>query len=155
NAQFALLTGISQAIPLTGIFLPVNALSDIVVLTKNQAMMTLRLAAAYGLSVDYKSRMKELAPILGNAFGWRAVARELAGVIPGVGFLVRATIAYAGTVTVGKAAQLYYETGETVTNAQVRRIYQEAYEASREKVRAIAESVRGGRGGGGGRRRLL
>src|SRR5579884_2125683 len=155
NAQFALVTGIAEAIPITAVLLPVNSLSDIVILTKNQIMMVLRLAAAYGLSVDYKSRLKELAPILANAFGWRAVARELVGAIPFVGFIPRAMIAYAGTITVGKAAQLYYETGETVTTSQLRRFYQEAYEASREKVRALAESLRSGRGGGGGGRKRL
>jgi uncharacterized protein (DUF697 family) len=156
NAQFALVTGVAEALPITAILLPVNSLSDIVILTKNQVMLTLRLAAAYGLSVDYKSRMKELAPILANAFGWRAIARELVGAVPFIGFLPRAMIAYAGTVTVGKAAQFYYETGETVTTSQVKRLYQEAYEASREKVRALAETLRGGRGGGGGggRKRL-
>jgi uncharacterized protein (DUF697 family) len=155
NAQFALITGITEAVPIAGILLPVNALSDIVILTKNQTMMVLRLAAAYGLSVEYKSRLKELAPILGNAFGWRAIARELVGAVPGVGFLIRATISYAGTLTVGKAAQLYYETGETITAAQMRRAYHDAYEASREKVRALADALRSGRGGGGGSRRRL
>lgn len=155
NAQFALITGVTQALPITAILLPVNSLSDIVILTKNQVMMSLRLAAVYGLTVDYKSRMKELAPILANAFGWRAVARELVGAVPGIGFIARAMIAYAGTVTVGKAAQLYYETGETVTASQARRLYRDAYEASREKVRALADSLRSGRGGGGGNRRFL
>jgi uncharacterized protein (DUF697 family) len=155
NAQFALVTGVAEALPITAILLPVNSLSDIVILTKNQVMMILRLAAAYGLPVDYKSRTKEVAPILANAFGWRAVARELVGVVPFIGFLPRAMIAYAGTVTVGKAAQLYYETGETVTSSQARRLYREAYEASRERVRALAESLRSGKGGGGGHRRRL
>lgn len=147
NAQFALITGLSEAIPITAILLPVNSLSDIVILTKNQAMMTLRLAAAYGLPVDYKSRMKEVAPILGNAFGWRAIARELVGAVPLVGFLVRAMIAYAGTYTVGKGVQTYYETGETLTAAQARRLYREAYESSRDKVRQLADTLRRGKGG--------
>jgi uncharacterized protein (DUF697 family) len=142
NAQFALITGVAEAIPIANVFLPVSAVSDIIVLTKNQTMMVLRLAAAHGLPVEYKSRTKEVAPILANAFGWRAVARELVGAIPMVGFLARAMIAYAGTVTVGKAAQLYYETGESVTKAQAKRIYREAYEASREKVRALAANLR-------------
>ena len=141
NAQFALLTGATAAFPLLGALLPVNALSDIVILTKNQAMMTLRLAAAYGLSLEYKSRLKEIGPILGNAFGWRAVAREIVGVLP-FGFVAKAMIAYAGTASIGKAAQFYYETGETVTSAQAKRLYVEAYEASRERVRALADGLK-------------
>jgi uncharacterized protein (DUF697 family) len=142
NAQFTLLTGIASAFPLTAILLPVNSLSDIVILTKNQIMMTLRLAAAYGLEVDYKSRMKEVAPILANAFGWRAIARELVGAVPIVGVLAKPAISYAGTVTVGKAAQVYYQTGENISAAQLRRIYKEAYAVSREKLRALSANVR-------------
>lgn len=150
NAQFALLTGVVSAFPITDILLPGSAFSDIVVLTKNQAMMVLRLAAAYGLEIDYKSRWKEIAPILANAVGWRAIAREIVGAIPfGIGFLPKAGIAYAGTVTVGKAAQLYYETGEQLTAAQARRLYKEVYASSREKIRALAENFKNGRGGGG------
>lgn len=155
NAQFALVTGISAAIPITAILLPVNSLSDMLILTKNQAMMSLKLAAAYGLPVDYKSRMKELGPLIANAFGWRTVARQLVGLIPIVGFLSRAMIAYAGTVTAGKAAQVYYETGEKLTVPQMRRIYQEAFAASKETVRHLADAMRGGKGGGGGGRNTI
>jgi uncharacterized protein (DUF697 family) len=150
NAQFSLLTGVTAQFPLLAIALPVNSLSDVVILTKNQAMMVLRIAAAHGLSLDYRSRLKELVPLVGNALGWRTVARQFAGLIPVFGILARGMIAYAGTVTIGRAAQLYYETGEHVTAAQVRRIYAEAYEASRERVKAIAASLRSGKGGDGG-----
>ena len=150
NAQFALITGVTAAFPLLGALLPVNALSDILVLTKNQAMMTLRLAAAYGLSLDYKSRLKEVGPVLANAFGWRAVARELVGALPFGGFLAKGILSYAGTVAVGKAAQAYYETGERVTGAQARRYYLEAYEAGRERVRTLAGALRSGKNGGSG-----
>ncbi len=159
NAQFSLITGVAAAFPiLSWIGLPAFGLSDILVLTKNQIMMTLQLAAAYGLSLDYKDRMKEIAPILLNAFGWRAVARELVGAIPGIGFVFRAMVSYAGTATIGKAVQTYYETGEKLSAAQVKRLYKETYEASREKIRALAASLRRNKtaenGGGGNRKRL-
>ena len=142
NAEFSLLTGITAAFPITGILLPVNALSDIVVLTKNQAMLALRLAAIYDLPVDYVKRSKELAPILGNAFGWRAIAREIIGMIPVGGMVVKAMIAYAGTATIGHAAQVYYETGENLSREQLKRIYKSAYLASRAKVQQISARVR-------------
>ncbi len=151
NAQFSLITGVTAAFPLLGALLPISALSDILALTKNQAMMTLRLAAAYGLSLDYKSRMKEVAPVLLNAFGWRAVARELIGALPFGGFIAKGVISYAGTVAIGKATQAYYETGEKVTGEQARRYYLEAYAAGKERVKALAANLRKGGGGGGSR----
>ena len=148
NAEFSLITGVVAAFPLFGLILPANALSDILILTKNQIMMTLRLAAVYGLEVDYRSRMREVGPILVNAFGWRAVARELVGAVPPAGFVFRAMISYAGTVAVGKAAQVYYECGETVTRSQAQRFYREAYAGSKDRIRALAARMRIGRGGG-------
>jgi len=150
NAEFSLLTGVVSAFPLFELILPANALSDILILTKNQVMMSLRLAAIYGLEVNYKSRMKELTPILVNAFGWRAIARELVGAVPAIGFIFRAMISYAGTVAVGKAAQVYYEYGETVTRTQAQRFYREAYQGSKERIRALSNRIRSGRKGGGG-----
>jgi uncharacterized protein (DUF697 family) len=142
NAEFSLITGVVSAFPIFEVILPANALSDIVVLTKNQVMMVLRLAAANGLEINYKSRMKELVPILLNAFGWRSVAREIVGAVPAVGFIFRAMISYAGTVAVGRAVQVYYQTGETVTRSQAQRLYREAYASSKDRVRGLAEKVR-------------
>jgi uncharacterized protein (DUF697 family) len=141
NAQFALVTGITAAFPLLSLLLPVNGLSDMLMLTKNQVMMTLRLAAAYGLEINFKTRLKELAPIMINAFGWRAVARELVGAVPVVGFVAKAGIAYAGTVTVGKSAMIYYETGEKISKDQLMRWYNDALAASKEKIKALTEAV--------------
>ena len=152
NAQFALLTGITAAVPLLDLLLPATSLSDFIMLTKNQAMMTLRLAAAYGLPVDYRSRARDLAPVLANGFGWRAIAREIVGAIPfGVGIAAKASIAYAGTASLGKAVQYFYETGETVTAAQAKRLYRDAYETAREKVKALSAALKKNKGSPSGK----
>ncbi len=146
NAQFALLTGVAEQVPFLGqIGLPVAAFSDMIMLTKNQVMMTLKLAAIYGLDTDLKARGKDLLPIQGNAFGWRAVARELVGIVPVVGFLPRAMIAYAGTQAVGRAMQFFYLTGEHVTTKHLRQLYLEAYTGSRGVVKQIAATVKKGK----------
>ncbi len=139
NAQFALLTGLAEQVPILGqIGLPTAAISDMIMLTKNQVMMTMHLATIYGLDLDLNARSKDLLPIQGNAFGWRAVARELVGTIPILGFLPRAAIAYAGTQTCGKAMQFYYETGEHVTPKHLNKLYREALSTARVKVRMLA-----------------
>ncbi|CCW36076.1 hypothetical protein CTKA_01826 [Chthonomonas calidirosea] len=138
NAEFAMLSGLVEQVPLLGaIGIPGAAFSDIVVLTKNQVMMTMRLAAIYGLEVDFQSRLAELAPLLGNAFGWRAIARELVGLVPVFGFVSRAAIAYAGTITAGRAMQFYYETGRRMSAAQIRQLYREAFTAAKQKLRGL------------------
>lgn len=87
--------------------------ADMPVMTANQAKMVLEIAAAYGqpLTAD---RIKELAAIVGGGFAWRAVARQIIGVVPALGWAVKAGIGYGGTVAMGTAAIEYFEHGGTV-----------------------------------------
>jgi hypothetical protein len=83
NAGIAMLSAVPSVFPLLGLLAPPAAVADMVVLTKNQLLMVLRVAAAYGKAPDWRRRLPELASVLGAAFGWRAVARELVGFVPG------------------------------------------------------------------------
>ena len=87
--------------------------ADMPVMTANQAKMVLEIAATYGqpLTAD---RIKELAAIVGGGFAWRAVARQIIGVVPALGWAVKAGIGYGGTVAMGTAAIEYFERGGTV-----------------------------------------
>jgi uncharacterized protein (DUF697 family) len=116
--------------------------ADTFLLTKNQAMLLLRLATLYGLSLD-KRRLAELAPIVGAAFGWRTLAREAVGFLPaGFGVVPKAVIAYAGTVAVGRAAAWYYETGRKMPENQLRQIYSESSARARGLVREIGQRLK-------------
>src|SRR5579872_615017 len=79
NAEFAMLNALPGVIPIIAPLLPAAAIGDIFMLTKNQAMMLYRLAAIHELPLDLRARSRDLAPLLGNAFGWRAIAREVIG----------------------------------------------------------------------------
>jgi len=77
--------------------------SDTAFLTANQVRMAFLIAAACGKEVGYSQRAAEILSIAAGAFGWRALARELAGKIPfGAGIIPKGAIAYAGTFVVGK-----------------------------------------------------
>jgi uncharacterized protein (DUF697 family) len=143
NAEFAMLNALPGVIPLLGPLLSLGAIGDIFMLTKNQAMMLFRLAAIHELPLDARARSRDLLPLLGNAFGWRALAREVVGVVPGgVGLAARGAIAYAGTVALGRALLRFYETGQQPTRAQINRFYKEAYAGARETVKALLKRRR-------------
>jgi uncharacterized protein (DUF697 family) len=81
---------------------------DMPVLTINQIRLVLRIAIAYGQTVD-ASRALELLGVVGAGFGFRAVAREAVGAVPVFGWALKAAIAYIGTKAVGEAARRYFE----------------------------------------------
>ena len=81
--------------------------ADFPVLTLNQIRLVLQLAAAHGVEVD-QDRWPEVLATIGAGLGFRTVARQLLGVVPVAGWLVKGTVAYAGTRAVGEAAHRYF-----------------------------------------------
>ena len=81
--------------------------ADFAVLTLNQIRLVLRLAAAHGVEVD-QSRLPEVLATLGAGVGLRALARQVLGVVPVAGGVVKGGIAYAGTRALGEAADRYF-----------------------------------------------
>jgi uncharacterized protein (DUF697 family) len=112
NAQFALMSSLPSLIPVLGMFL--GGVADILVLTKNQAMLVFKLAALHGRDVnDRMGVLREIAPVIGGAFVWRTAARTAIGLAPApISALPKAAVAYLGTYSVGQAARYYYERGD-------------------------------------------
>lgn len=84
--------------------------ADLPVMTLNQAKMVLQIAAAYGQPITVE-RVKELAAVVGGGFACRAAARQLVGVVPALGWAIKAAVGYAGTMAMGRAAMEYFEHG--------------------------------------------
>ena len=145
NAQYALLTAVPQALPaLAPLFPPVLA-ADIWVLTKNQIMMIIRLAAAHGRTPEPRARIQEILPVVGSAFGWKTLARELLGFVPGgVGIALKASIAYSGTYMAGRGAVFYYQVGRRPTRIELRGFRREGRVKARTAVRDALEALRRG-----------
>ena len=84
--------------------------ADLPIMTLNQAKMVLQIAAAYGQPLTLE-RAKELAAVVGGGFACRSAARQLVGVVPALGWVIKAGIGYAGTSAMGYAAIEYFERG--------------------------------------------
>lgn len=144
NARVAALSALPGVIPLTEWLVPATAAGDVYILTRNQITLLLQIAACYGLAPDVKTRLRELLPVVGGAFGWRAVARELIGLVPGgVGVAVKASVAYAGTLAVGRAANYYYASGgHQLSAADMRRLYRQSMADSLDRVRSLIPFIK-------------
>lgn len=139
NASYSLATGIPEMLPILNI--PFAA-ADIIVLTKNQALLVYRLALAHGAPPDFQARVAEVLPVIGGAFLWRQLARGLVGLIPVWGLVPKIAIAYAGTYTVGIVAWRWYASGELVSTEQIRRISKEALAIGQKRAAEIVERAK-------------
>ncbi len=126
NAKFALISNVPSIVPLLGGL--ISASADLIVLTKNQIMMSYKLAAANGRDLhDQTGILRELAPVVGAGFVWRTVAREATSFLPFMaGTIPKVAIAFAGTYSVGLAADYYYRFGKKPTKDQMQAFSEQA-----------------------------
>jgi uncharacterized protein (DUF697 family) len=139
NALFAVATALPDVVP-SLIELPWafgEFASDTFFLTANQLRMAFLIAAASGHEVGFAHQKAAIATIIGSAFGWRALARELVGKIPlGGGLIPKGAIAYAGTFAVGKALERAYA-HQPLTGHEHRAVYDQAYKHGLEVVKSM------------------
>lgn len=126
NGQLALLTNLSSIFPIIGPF--VGATADMLLLTKNQLLLVYKLAAINAKSLgSRKMILSEIFPVLGSAFVWRTVAREISGMAPfGLGIVPKVSIAFTGTYVVGMTANYYYMTGKKPPVQLAKQFYRDA-----------------------------
>ncbi len=133
NASFAAGAGVAEMAPVLGIPLSV---ADMVVLTKNQVLLSYKLALALGRDGTARELVGPVVGVVGAGFIWRQVARTLVGFIPGIGLAPKIAIAYAGTYVTGHAVYNWYAHGTELSSARMKALYAEAL--AEGKARAAA-----------------
>jgi hypothetical protein len=129
NALFALATALPDLVPslLSMPWVIGEFASDTGFLTVNQVRMAFLIAAASDRPVGYREQRGQIGSIVAAAFGWRALARELAGKIPfGAGLIPKAAIAFAGTYVVGLSLDRFNRVGYGFSRAERQLAYERA-----------------------------
>ena len=130
NTLFSVATALPDVIP-SVIELPwavAEFASDTAFLTMNQVRMAFQIAGASDHEVGYMHQKSEIAMVIGSAFGWRALARQVVGKIPfGGGLIGKAAVAYAGTKVLGLSLDRFYSIGFTYTREERDRLYADAF----------------------------
>lgn len=148
NASYALTTGFAEVVPL--LTAPLN-LGDMIVLTKNQLVMSYRLVLAAGRDGEPRAMIGEILGVLGGGLLFRQLARQLIGLIPVVGLVPKVAIAYGGTWAIGRAIVLWATEGREVSQDLVRSLSNEGLQRGRAVAARLVEQARE-RTGGVGRR---
>ncbi len=145
NTMFSLATALPDVIP-NLIELPwavAEFASDTAFITMNQIRMGFQIAGASDREVGYMEQKSEIAAVIGGAFGWRAIARQIVGKIPfGGGLIGKAAIAYAGTKVVGLTLDKFYGIGYTYARDEREALYADAYRQGKNLALKILHSLR-------------
>ncbi len=138
NAAYAFSTGLAEVIPVLGV--PV-ALGDMVVLSKNQLMMSYRIALAAGKTGQPRELIGEIVGVLGGGLLFRQLARQLVGLAPAIGILPKVAVAYGGTWTIGRAVVLWATEGGLLTAATLGRLSREGLTRGRQVARSFRKGT--------------
>lgn len=145
NAMFSLATALPDVIP-SLIELPwavAEFASDTAFLTMNQVRMAFLIAAASDREVGYREQKSEIATVIGSAFGWRALARQVVSKVPfGGGLLGKSAVAYAATRVLGLSLDHYYSIGFTYTREERERLYADAFRQGKVVAARILRYLR-------------
>jgi uncharacterized protein (DUF697 family) len=139
NAVYSVGTGLLEMNPLAD--LPLNA-ADIIVLTKNQAIMSYKMALAMGMNAEFKQVMPQMATVVGSGFLLRQAARGLVGLIPGFGIIPKVAVAFAGTYATGEVIYRWCAYGERVTGTAMRQLYDAAFTRGRSLAQSLVSKAK-------------
>ena len=128
NATYAGTTGVAEIMPVLSI--PLNV-ADIVILTKNQVLLTYKVALSLGEVGTLQEIAGPVGVVLGSGFVWRQMARTLVGFVPVIGVVPKVAVAYAGTYVIGQAVFAWYARGQKLEGEQLRALYAEAIQEAR------------------------
>lgn len=134
NTAYSFSTGIAEIIPVLNIPLTVT---DMFVLSKNQAFLVYKLGLALGLSTRWQDYVAEFGGVLGSGFMWRQLARSLVSLVPLWGILPKVSVTYAGTYVVGQVVLQWYLTGRHLSREQIRLLYSRALTRGKELGRNL------------------
>jgi hypothetical protein len=145
NALFTMVTAMPNIIP-SFLELPWamgEFATDSAFLTVNQIRMAFLIGAASGRPVGLVEQKAEVLGIVASAFGWRALAREMAGKIPlGGGLIPKAAISWAGTFVVGRGVEQVYLTGDRFRRNEHIELYNKALEKGKEVAGHLLQTIR-------------
>jgi uncharacterized protein (DUF697 family) len=136
NAGYSFSTGLAEAVPVLGIPLTIG---DILVLTKNQLVMSYRIALAAGKRGRAGELVGEIIGVLGGGLLFRQVARQLSGMLPVIGIVPKVAVAYGGTWAIGRAVAIWATEGRKLTAERLRQLSREGL----SRGRRAAEDLRG------------
>lgn len=139
NAGYALASGLAEVVPVLSV--PMS-FGDMVVLTKNQLVMSYRVALACGMDGEPRRLIPEILGVLGGGLLFRQAARQLIGLIPVLGIAPKVAIAYGGTYAIGRAIAGWASEGREVSAEVVQHFSREGLERSRDVARTLIERAR-------------
>ncbi len=122
-------------------FIPFVPISDFTILSVLHVGMISKIANIYGFKIEPKQFLKMIAGTLGAGIIFKITSKVLCTLLPFVGWIINASVAFAGTYAVGILAKSYIDENGELTKETIRSIWRKSYEEGKEEFWKLKEYI--------------
>ena len=116
-------------------FIPFIPVADFFILTPIQIGLISKISNLYGYKVIPKEFLKMVSGTVGIGLAFKITASVINRLIPYVGWIVNATVAFAGTYAIGILAKHYIESNGELTKESINEIWKKSYEEGKDEFK--------------------
>jgi uncharacterized protein (DUF697 family) len=121
-------------------FIPVP-FADMAILTTMQIAMVTKIATLYKFDFNAQKFLKLLGGTVGAGFMLRLTAKLIGNMIPLIGWIVNASVAFAGTYAIGVLARHYAEARGELSSDTIKKIWEESFKDGKTEFSKMKEYI--------------
>jgi len=122
-------------------FIPFIPISDFFILTTLQLGLISKIANLYNFKIDGDQFLKMIVATLGSGFIFRTAAGILNRFIPIVGWVINASIAFAGTYAIGIITKRYIEANGDLSEDSIKTIWENSFSDGKEEFSKFKDFI--------------
>lgn len=122
-------------------FIPFVPVSDFAVLSVIHIGMVSKIANIYIFKIQPKEFLKMISGVLGIGFLLKLTSKILNSFIPFVGWVINASVAYAGTYAIGIITKRYIEEKGNLTKESIKLIWEKSYKEGKEEFWELKDYI--------------
>ncbi len=122
-------------------FIPFIPVSDFVILSVIHIGMISKISNIYKFKLEPKEFLKMISGALGIGFILKYMSKFLNAIIPFLGWVINASIAYAGTYAIGILTKSYIDEKGNLSKESIKSIWEKSYKEGREEFWELKDYI--------------
>ena len=122
-------------------FIPFVPISDFAILSVIHVGMISKIANIYNFEIEPKEFLKMVGGTLGIGFILKLTSKILNSFIPFIGWVINASIAYAGTYAIGIITKRYIEEKGNLSKESIKAIWEKSFKEGKEEFWELKEYI--------------
>ncbi len=122
-------------------FIPFVPISDFAILSVIHVGMITKIANIYSFKIEPKEFLKMISGALGIGFILKFTTKILNSFIPFIGWVINASVAYAGTYAIGILTKRYIEEKGNLTKESIKLIWEKSFKEGKDEFWELKEYI--------------